>query len=575
MSIVRMRKMVRKQIKLRLFGRTLELGSFMAIVFWIIVIIFVVGTYYMYGPGGGRGGGGPSRGAERKVSAVVAVVDGKEISRAEYEGWLYAEQRNSQPDLMQYRYLKTSILDALIDQELLLEAARAEGIRVTGADIAAEKDRMVEEIIAQQYSDRRALRRILEEKNMSLDAFKDELRRSERMPDDEVIRTSLLRQKLEQKVREAVSLNDEQLKQRFAQVKARHILLDPKQLAAEAAERAAQEPADQTPANAADEGHAEAAEQAPANAAEEEPEAPAEPTMTPEQAEQRARELLTDFKRQIAEGADFAALAREHSHDRGSAAQGGDLGWFGPGQMAPEFEAAAFALQPGQISDIVKTQFGLHLIKVEDRRLELPEDFEAKKEQYRQQELEELRGETWQRYQQQLRNAASIEIIDPELKAYKLLEEDPVKNVGQAAELLAQAAQADPYNLSAQFELAGLLQQMGQAEQAIEVLSKLVQDEAGARYAQAHMQLAMLLQEAGRTEEALAEYQSASEWAQGFEWQNMFLHMQLKSTFEELHKPDLAAKEQEWLDEFNAAQAQQQPITSPAPEAAPEGAGSE
>ena len=68
-------------------------------------------------------------------------------------------------------------------------------------------------------------------------------------------------------------------------------------------------------------------------------------------------------------GADFAELARQNSQDA-SAAKGGDLGYFTRGKMVAAFEKAAFALQAGEYSDIVKTPFGLHLIKVEDHRPE-------------------------------------------------------------------------------------------------------------------------------------------------------------------------------------------------------------
>ena len=70
----------------------------------------------------------------------------------------------------------------------------------------------------------------------------------------------------------------------------------------------------------------------------------------------------------LAEGGDFAELAREFSRD-GSAAQGGDLGWFGQGVMIPPFEAAVMALAPGEVSEPVQTQFGWHLVRLIDTRI--------------------------------------------------------------------------------------------------------------------------------------------------------------------------------------------------------------
>ncbi len=67
-------------------------------------------------------------------------------------------------------------------------------------------------------------------------------------------------------------------------------------------------------------------------------------------------------------GGDFAALAKEKSKDPGSAQSGGDLGWFGPGMMVEEFETAVTSLKPGQISEPIKTQFGWHIIKLEETR---------------------------------------------------------------------------------------------------------------------------------------------------------------------------------------------------------------
>ena len=78
----------------------------------------------------------------------------------------------------------------------------------------------------------------------------------------------------------------------------------------------------------------------------------------------QAEELLAKVKG----GADFAALAKEYSEDPGSKVKGGDLDYFPRGQMVPEFEASAFSLAPGQVSELVKTQYGFHIIKVVDKQ---------------------------------------------------------------------------------------------------------------------------------------------------------------------------------------------------------------
>ena len=81
---------------------------------------------------------------------------------------------------------------------------------------------------------------------------------------------------------------------------------------------------------------------------------------------ERARKKLLQLKRRALAGEDFASLAQYYSDDPGSAAKGGDLGWVRKGMMVPPFEQALYSLEKGQLSDIVLSQFGVHLIKLND-----------------------------------------------------------------------------------------------------------------------------------------------------------------------------------------------------------------
>lgn len=92
------------------------------------------------------------------------------------------------------------------------------------------------------------------------------------------------------------------------------------------------------------------------------------PEADTEKIKQKAEQLLARVKK----GEDFNAIASQYTEDA-TREQGGDLGWFGKGKMDPDFEQVAFSLQKGQTSEIVKTRFGYHIIKVDDRRIAKPE----------------------------------------------------------------------------------------------------------------------------------------------------------------------------------------------------------
>lgn len=129
-------------------------------------------------------------------------------------------------------------------------------------------------------------------------------------------------------------------------------------------------------------------------------------------ARKAAREKLTGILAEARKGADFAELAKQYSEDA-SAAQGGDLGYIPRGRMVQSFERAAFALAPGQLSEVVETDFGLHLILVEDHRAAdlVPE------EKVREQVRDYLHGQKVKQTEDEtlgnLRAGAQIEILAP------------------------------------------------------------------------------------------------------------------------------------------------------------------
>ena len=289
---------------------------------------------------------------------VLARVNGENVTRKEFEEFVQnLEGRAGGPVPADQRdRVYRSVLDQLVGYKLLLQESKARKVTVPDAEVEA---RIGE--IRKQFPSEDVFMQMLIQRKMTLDQVKADARQDmaiSKLIEDEI--ASKIAVKPEQ-VQDFYAKNPDQFKQ-DERVRASHILIA-------------------FPENA------DAAAKA--------------------QAKTKAEQVLKDVKA----GKDFAALAKQHSQDPGSAVNGGDLGFFQKGQMVGPFNDVAFTLAPGAISDVVETQFGYHIIKVAEKqpaRAVPLEEVRPQVEQYLQNQNREEQTET---FVKSLRSKGKVEIL--------------------------------------------------------------------------------------------------------------------------------------------------------------------
>jgi peptidyl-prolyl cis-trans isomerase D len=174
--------------------------------------------------------------------------------------------------------------------------------------------------------------------------------------------------------------------------------------------------------------------------------------------EAAVRAQAEDLLAQLEDGADFAALATEHSEDPGSAVNGGDLDYFGRGQMVPEFEAAAFALDVGQTSGLVQTQYGFHIIRVVDKKPATTQPFDDVRPQIedllKRQRADQQIAARATAFAARIQGPADLDTVASEVgltvaETDFFGRNDPVPGLGVAPQVAAEAFQLDDGQVSA------------------------------------------------------------------------------------------------------------------------------
>ena len=289
---------------------------------------------------------------------VLARVNGESVTRKEIEeviqsiesragGPLPAEQRDRV-----YR----DLIDRAVGYKLLMQEAKARKVNVSDAEVEAKIDE-----VRKQFPSEDLFKQALASRSLTLDRMKSEARQELaifRLIEGEIAGKVAVKP---EQVEDFYQKNPDQFKEP-ERVRASHILIS-------------------VPENA------DAAAKA--------------------QAKTKAEKVLKDVK----SGKDFAALAKQHSQDPGSAVNGGDLGFFQQGQMVGPFNDVAFSLKPGATSDLVETQFGYHIIRVVEKnpgRTVPLDEVRPKLEQYLQGQNKETQTEA---FVKSLRAKGKVEIL--------------------------------------------------------------------------------------------------------------------------------------------------------------------
>ncbi len=168
--------------------------------------------------------------------------------------------------------------------------------------------------------------------------------------------------------------------------------------------------------------------------------------------EAAVRKQAEDILAKVKAGGDFAALARQYSEDEGSKANGGDLDFFSRGRMVPEFEEAAWALVPGQVSELVKSQFGFHIIKLVEKRAGSTRTLAEVQPQIQQQLAQQISDQQIvdqaAGLEDRIKNAGDLDEAASELgvvvqESGAFQREDPVPGLGAAPQVAAAAFQLE------------------------------------------------------------------------------------------------------------------------------------
>ncbi|OQX81033.1 MAG: hypothetical protein B6D61_01170 [Bacteroidetes bacterium 4484_249] len=251
------------------------------------------------------------------IDQVIAVVGGNIILESEIEAQYLQYRMQEGGHAGSSSTVKCSMLETMLYQKLLLNQAELDSVEVSDSQVKAEMDRRLRHYISMFGS----VEKFEEFYQKSIIEFKDELK--------DQVRELMLVENVQRSITADVNITPSEVKSFFKEI-----------------------PNDSLPFVNAEVELAQIVKLPPVNKEEIE----------------RVKNKLQELRYRVLNGENFATLAVMYSEDPGSAKKGGELGMFGRGEMFPEFEAAAFSVKEGEVSEIIETEAGFHIIQLIERR---------------------------------------------------------------------------------------------------------------------------------------------------------------------------------------------------------------
>ena len=317
---------------------------------WFLILLTTVSLVYI---------AMPIFAAEKKIpDGAVATVNGVTITQADFDkemARVRSQFSRSGRSLKESQLpdIKNRVLETLINRELLYQESQNKGIKVEDAEVNQQVD-----VLKKRFPNEDEFKAALLEMKVSEVELKSQIRKGmaiQQFVDKDLVQDVKVS---ETEVKDFYKNNPDMFKQ-AEQVKASHILIKVD-------------------------------------------------TQADKSAKDQANKKIKEIQKKLEDGEDFAALAKEYSEGP-SSANGGDLGYFERGRMVKPFEDVAFKLKPGEVSGMVETPFGYHLIKVVDNKPESVVSYEDAKERIAQYLEQEKKGKVLERNLEAMRQKAVIE----------------------------------------------------------------------------------------------------------------------------------------------------------------------